>query len=78
MADHTEGFVKIHAMEGSGTILGAAVVANRASELITPLSVAVHNRLAVSQVASAFTVYPSMSGSVAEAARLLNGRLNPL
>jgi len=76
MADHTEGFVKIHAMEGSGTVLGAAVVANRASELIAPLSVAVHNRLAVSQVAQAFTVYPSMSGSVAEAARLLMGRLN--
>jgi len=76
MADHTEGFVKIHAMEGSGTVLGGAVVANRASELIAPLSVAVHNRLAVSQVAQAFTVYPSMSGSVAEAARLLMGRLN--
>jgi len=77
MAEHTDGFVKIHAMEGSGTVLGGAVVADRASELIAPLSLAVHNRLTVAQLAQAFTVYPSMSGSVAEAARLLMGRLSP-
>jgi dihydrolipoamide dehydrogenase len=78
MAENTDGFVKIHAMEGSGTILGGAVVADRASELIHALSVAVHNRLTVNQFAQAFTVYPSMSGSVAEAARLLMGQLSPV
>jgi len=78
MADHTDGFVKIHAMEGSGAVLGGAVVADRASGLIGQLSLAVHNRLTVSQVAQAFTVYPSMSGSVAEAARLLMGRISPV
>ncbi len=75
MAEHTDGFVKLHAMEGSGTILGGAVVAARASDLIAPVSLAVHHRLTVGQLASAFTVYPSMSGSVAETARLLAGRL---
>jgi pyruvate/2-oxoglutarate dehydrogenase complex dihydrolipoamide dehydrogenase (E3) component len=78
MAENTTGFVKIHAMEGSGTILGGAVVADRASDLIPMLSLAVHNRLTVSQVAQTFTVYPSMSGSIAEAARLLMGRLSPV
>ncbi len=78
MVENTDGFVKIHAMEGSGTILGGAIVADRASELIHALSVAVHNRLTVSQLAQTFTVYPSMSGSTAEAARLLMGRLSPV
>jgi NAD(P)H dehydrogenase (quinone) len=77
MAEHTGGFVKVHAMEGSGTILGGAVVAANASDLIAPLSLAVHNRMTVAQVAQAFTIYPSMSGSVAEACRLLVGRLAP-
>jgi dihydrolipoamide dehydrogenase len=50
------------------------VVAPRASELIHPISLAVDNNLTVEQVASAFTVYPSVSGSIAEAARQLHIR----
>ena len=73
MEEATVGFVKIHARKGSGTVLGATVVAPNASDLITPLSVAVHNRLTVGQVAQAFTIYPSMGGSTAEAARQLMG-----
>ena len=42
---------------------------------IPPLSVAVHNRLTASQLASAASIYPSMGGSVQEAARLLMGRV---
>jgi NAD(P)H dehydrogenase (quinone) len=75
MAEWTDGFVKIHAMCGSGTILGGSVVAARASDLIHPISLAVHHRLTVSQVAQAFTIYPSMSGSVQETARLLMGQV---
>ena len=74
----TRGFIKITALKGSGTIVGAAVVAERASDLIHPLSVAVHNRLTVDQVAHAFTVYPSLSGSVAETARQLAAREDAL
>ena len=51
--------------------MGGVVVAPRASELIHPLSLAVRHGLTVDQVADAFTVYPSLSGSVAEAAREL-------
>ncbi len=75
MREHTDGFVKIHALAGSGAVLGGSVVADRASELITPLSVAVFNRLTVSQLAYAFSIYPSLGGSLHEAARLLMGRL---
>ncbi|CAN5319623.1 NAD(P)H-quinone dehydrogenase [soil metagenome] len=73
MAEWTDGFVKIHAMEGSGAVLGGCVVAARASDLITPVSVAVHNRLTVDQLAQSFSIYPSMTGSVMETARLLMG-----
>ncbi|HWB72601.1 MAG TPA: NAD(P)H-quinone dehydrogenase [Egibacteraceae bacterium] len=73
MAETTAGFVKLRAIEGSGTILGATVVATRASELILPLAVAVQNRLTAAQLAHSFSIYPSMAGSVQEAARLLMG-----
>ncbi|MFI7588294.1 NAD(P)H-quinone dehydrogenase [Spongisporangium articulatum] len=67
-----EGFVKVIASSGSGRVLGGVIVSPRASELIHPLTLAVSNRLTVDDVAAAFTVYPSLSGSVAEAARQLH------
>ena len=67
-----EGFVKLFARRGSGTVLGGVVVAPRASELIHAVSLAVSHKLTVDQVASTFTVYPSLSGSTAEAARQLH------
>jgi len=55
------------------------VVAPRASELILGLSIAVQQHLTVDQVAHTFAVYPSMSGSITEAARRLIdfGRQDP-
>ncbi len=73
MAEHTDGFVKIHAMEGSGTVLGGIVVSAGASDLIMPITVAVNSRLTVQQLAQTFSIYPSMSGSLQETARLLMG-----
>jgi dihydrolipoamide dehydrogenase len=67
-----DGFVKLYARPGSGTILGGVIVSPRASELIHPVSLAVDLHLTVDQVASVFTVYPSLSGSIAEAARRLH------
>jgi len=57
----------------TGIVIGGVVVAPRASELIFPIAIAVAQRLTVDQVADSFTVYPSLSGSVAEAARRLRG-----
>jgi pyruvate/2-oxoglutarate dehydrogenase complex dihydrolipoamide dehydrogenase (E3) component len=71
MVNGTDGFVKVHATRGSGTIIGGVVVSGRASDLIQPLAVAVQNRLTVQQLAQTITVYPSMAGSVAECARML-------
>ena len=67
-----DGFVKLFCRPGTGIVVGGVVVAPRASELIHPVSVAVAESLTADQLAQAFTVYPSMSGSVAEAARRLH------
>ncbi|WP_165990106.1 NAD(P)H-quinone dehydrogenase [Streptomyces sp. YIM 98790] len=66
-----DGFVKLFSRPGTGIVVGGVVVAPRASELIHPISVAVDNSLTVEQIAKAFTVYPSLSGSIAESARQL-------
>jgi len=68
----TDGFVKLYCRPGAGTVLGGVVVAPRASELILPVSLAVQNALTVDQLAHTFTIYPSLSGSVTEAARQLH------
>ena len=69
-----DGFVKLFARPGTGIVVGGVVVAPRASELIHAISIAVGQNLTVDQLAGVFTVYPSMSGSVAEAARRLHRR----
>jgi dihydrolipoamide dehydrogenase len=67
-----DGFVKLYCRPGTGTVLGGVVVAPRASELILPVSLAVQNALTVDQLAHTFTIYPSLSGSITEAARQLH------
>ncbi|WP_309649957.1 NAD(P)H-quinone dehydrogenase [Nocardioides sp.] len=67
-----DGFVKLLCRPGTGIVVGGVVVGPRASELIHPVSIAVAESLTADQLAQAFTVYPSMSGSIAEAARRLH------
>ncbi|MEV4140415.1 NAD(P)H-quinone dehydrogenase [Dactylosporangium sp. NPDC049742] len=66
-----DGFVKIFCRPASGLVVGGVVVAPKASELIMPIAMAVENHLSVDQLAHTITIYPSISGSVAEAARQL-------
>ncbi|MFE4726458.1 NAD(P)H-quinone dehydrogenase [Microbacterium sp. NPDC056736] len=67
-----DGFVKLIAREGSGTVIGGVIVAPRASELIYPIAIAVERRLTVDQVSRVFAVYPSLSGSITDAARAMH------
>jgi pyruvate/2-oxoglutarate dehydrogenase complex dihydrolipoamide dehydrogenase (E3) component len=67
-----DGFVKLFCRPGTRIVIGGVVVGPRASELIHPISLAVSESLTADQVAHAFTVYPSISGSIAEAARRLH------
>lgn len=67
-----EGFIKVFSDRATGVVIGGVVVAPRAGELIFPVTLAVANRLTVDQVANAFTIYPSLTGSLSEAARTLH------
>ncbi len=67
----TDGFVKVICRVGTRTVVGGVVVAPKASELVFGLALAVEQRMTVDAVAATFTVYPSLSGSLAEAARRL-------
>ena len=67
-----DGFVKLFARTGSGTVIGGVIVAPKASELIFPIALAVEHRLTVDQLARAFSVYPSLSGSITDAARAMH------
>ena len=71
MQGFRDGFVKLFARPGTGTVLGGVVVAPRASELILAVSLAVEQLVTVDQMAHTFAVYPSLSGSLTEAARQL-------
>ncbi|MBN9156408.1 MULTISPECIES: NAD(P)H-quinone dehydrogenase [unclassified Microbacterium] len=67
-----DGFVKIIARKGSGTVIGAVIVAPRASELIYPLAIAVERRLNVDQVSRVFAAYPSITSSITDATRAMH------
>jgi NAD(P)H dehydrogenase (quinone) len=67
-----DGFVKLFARTGSGTVIGGVIVAPHASELIATIALAVEHRLTVDQLALAFSVYPSLTGSITDAARAMH------
>jgi NAD(P)H dehydrogenase (quinone) len=71
MQGFRDGFVKLIARRSSGTVLGGVIVAPRASELILAVSLAVERQLSVDHLAQTFAVYPSLTGSITEAARKL-------
>lgn len=74
MMNVEEGFVKIFARRGSGHVVGGVIVAPQASDLIYALSLAVTHKLHVDDLADTFTIYPSLTGTVAEVARQMHRR----
>ena len=67
-----DGFVKLIARKGSGTVIGGVIVGPKASELIYPIAVAVERRLTVDQVSRVFAAYPSLSSSITDASRAMH------
>jgi dihydrolipoamide dehydrogenase len=65
------GFIKIFCRPATGVVIGGVVVAPIASELILPIALAVQNQISVTDLAQTLSVYPSLSGSIVEAARRL-------
>jgi dihydrolipoamide dehydrogenase len=73
MSDLHDGFVKLFARRSTGAVVGGVVVAPGASELVLPIALAVTKGLTASDLAQTFAIYPSLSGSITEAARRLMG-----
>jgi dihydrolipoamide dehydrogenase len=71
MSELRHGFVKLFCRHATGVVIGGVVVAPVASELILPIAVAVQNRITVNELAQTLAIYPSLSGSITEAARRL-------
>lgn len=72
MQEIEDGFIKLYCLPTNHTVVGGVIVAPRASELIYSVALAVTHRLTAEDLAATFTVYPSLSGSIAEAARRLH------
>jgi pyruvate/2-oxoglutarate dehydrogenase complex dihydrolipoamide dehydrogenase (E3) component len=77
MDGFADGFVKLFARRNSGIVLGGVIVAPRASDLILGVSLAVEQQLTVDEIAHTFAVYPSLTGSITEAARQLMQPVEP-
>jgi pyruvate/2-oxoglutarate dehydrogenase complex dihydrolipoamide dehydrogenase (E3) component len=63
-----DGFVKIHVRGGTDEILGATIVASRASEMINEVAVIMHAKLGLAQVAGILHTYPAQSDALRLAA----------
>jgi pyruvate/2-oxoglutarate dehydrogenase complex dihydrolipoamide dehydrogenase (E3) component len=66
------GFVKIHIAEGSDKILGATIVASRASELINEMAVIMSAGIGMKVLAEVVHTYPAQSEAIMLAAQAYN------
>jgi pyruvate/2-oxoglutarate dehydrogenase complex dihydrolipoamide dehydrogenase (E3) component len=62
------GFVKVHIAESSDKILGATIVALRASEMINEMAVIMSAGIGMHQLAEVVHTYPAQSGGIIQAA----------
>ncbi|WP_371152613.1 NAD(P)H-quinone dehydrogenase [Buchananella felis] len=65
------GFLKLVISRRDGLVVGGVIVGPRASELILPVALAVKQHLTAADLAGMINVYPSLSGSIVEAARVV-------
>jgi pyruvate/2-oxoglutarate dehydrogenase complex dihydrolipoamide dehydrogenase (E3) component len=63
-----DGFVKIHVKLGTDRILGATIVASRASEMINEISVAMSTGIGMRKLARILHTYPAQSDAIRQAA----------
>jgi pyruvate/2-oxoglutarate dehydrogenase complex dihydrolipoamide dehydrogenase (E3) component len=63
-----DGFVKIHVRDGTDTILGATIVAARASEMINEISVIMSSGIGMRALAEILHTYPSQCDAIRLAA----------
>lgn len=62
--DARDGFVKIVADKGDGTVLGAQIAAPNAADLIYACALAVRSRMTLTQLGEAIAVHPSLAEAI--------------
>jgi pyruvate/2-oxoglutarate dehydrogenase complex dihydrolipoamide dehydrogenase (E3) component len=67
--DGTQGFVKVYVRDGSDEIVGATIVADRASDMINELSVIMNARVGMRRLADILHTYPAQSCAIQMAAQ---------
>ncbi len=73
-----DGFVKVYVQEGTDTIVGATIVATRASEMINEMSVVMSAGIGMRQLAQVLHAYPAQSDAIRLAALAYVGNQPPL
>lgn len=65
---YESGFAKIVALKSTGKIIGAQIIAPRATDMIAELTVAIKNELTVNDLANSIHPHPTVSEMIREAA----------
>ncbi len=60
----SEGFVKVHAEQKTGRIVGATIVASHAGEMISELTLAVKNGIRLGAIADVIHPYPTQAEAI--------------
>lgn len=60
----TDGFVRVHVRTGTGTILGATVVADRAGDLISEITLAMTHQIGLGKIAATIHPYPTQADAI--------------
>ena len=72
-----DGFVKIHVKGGNEEIIGATIVASRASEMINEVAVIMHAKIGVRALATVMHTYAAQSDAIRMAAQAYVNSLRP-
>ncbi|WP_084514149.1 dihydrolipoyl dehydrogenase [[Acholeplasma] multilocale] len=70
--DHTSGFVKLIIEPKYKTVIGAHIIGNRATEMISEITTLIECEGTISEVARAIHPHPTMSEAIGEAAEALD------
>jgi pyruvate/2-oxoglutarate dehydrogenase complex dihydrolipoamide dehydrogenase (E3) component len=74
----TEGFVKIHVKQGTDQILGATIVGSHAGDMISEITVAMHNEMGLGKLANVIHPYPTAAEAIRQCGDAYNrSRLTP-
>ena len=65
--EETEGFIKIISSKETEQVIGASIIGPRATELIGILTLAVSNKLKVTQIRDTILAHPTLSESITDA-----------